>query len=200
MMKNNYSLYFVMLIIVLTACIVSTGCTSAQKDQTPLQTTTTSLTQNPTAASVITAASLAPTITSTTIIATTPTLPNGGITVTINSVETKTVLGTVKPINASAFLVLDVTIQNNDKNNDFVYTPASFQIIGNNLGPKWRTSSNYKFPSGLNNQLTSGTIPLKSKTTGQIVFGVSGNSNSYTFSISDASGSEIAKIENIIVP
>ena len=204
MMKTKFFICSV-LIIMLTACIVSTGCTSTQSAQTPVQTipptvTTPSQTQSPTIPPAAPAASVAPTTVPTAVITTTQTPAAGGVSVTINSAVKKDAIGSEHPLAGNAYLVLDVTIQNNDKNKDFAYTDASFQILSNQKGGSWHGPLTGKFSSGLNNQLNIGNIPLKSKTTGQIVFGVSGLSNSYKFSVRDASGTELTRIDNINVP
>jgi hypothetical protein len=77
---------------------------------------------------------------------------------------------------------LDVTIQNNDKNNDFKYTDSSFSIY-DTVNQKRGPAITFKVAGGLNTPLTSGTIPLKSTKTGQIVFGVMDSSNSYKFAV-----------------
>jgi hypothetical protein len=198
MMKNKFFICSV-LIVVLTACIYITGCTSPQSTQSPAQTSLTAVPtslQPPNPTVVTTGTSPKSTTAPTVLITTTPTPPTG-VSVTINSAAKKTTLGGFNPTNGSVFLVLDVTLQNNDIYNDFAYTPASFQIIADNKGSSWHTPSTAKFSSGLNNQLTSGTIPFKSKISGQIVFGVSDTSNVYKFSVIDSSGTAITKIENI---
>jgi hypothetical protein len=123
---------------------------------------------------------------------------NGGLTVTVNSAVKKTALGQFKPKPGMIFLVLDVTIQNNDKNNDFDYTAASF-ALSDNLNTIRRPPLG-KFAYGLDNQLISGMIPLKSKITGQIVFGVTDGSNSYNLSVSDSTGTVLTSLDNINAP
>jgi hypothetical protein len=202
MMKNKFVI-FSLCIIVLTACIVSTGCTSSQSAQTAAQSTSPVVTTpaqslNPTTTPETLVTTLAPTTAPTAIVTTTGTPANGGLTVTVNSAVKKTALGEYTPNHGKIFLVLDVTIQNNDKNKDFDYTAASFALSDNvntNRHPPLG-----KFSYGLNNQLISGTIPLKSKITGQIVFGVMDNSNSYKLYVSDPTGTVLTSIENISVP
>ena len=97
------------------------------------------------------------------------------------------------------FLVLDITIQNNDKNKDFEYTDSSF-VYFDKLNKKRNIAITSKIPGGLNNPFTSGSIPLKSKITGQVVFGVLDSSNSYKFSLVDPTGTVLISIDNINVP
>jgi hypothetical protein len=192
-----------LLVIVLTACILSTGCTSSQSAPTPSQSTSPVVTTpaqslSPTTTPEALVTTLAPTAVPTTVVTTTGTPANGGLTVTVNSAVKKTALGQFKPKPGMIFLVLDVTIQNNDKNNDFDYTAASF-ALSDNLNTNRRPPLG-KFAYGLDNQLISGMIPLKSKITGQIVFGVTDGSNSYKLSVSDSTGTVLTSLDNINAP
>jgi len=131
-------------------------------------------------------------------VTTTGTPANGGIRVTINSAVKKTELGEFNPKSGNIFLVLDVTLQNNDKSKDFEYTAASF-ALSDNLNTNKRPPLG-KFSYGLDNQLISGTIPPESKISGQIVFGVKDGSTSYKLSISDPTGAVLTSLDNINVP
>lgn len=201
-MKNKVAICFVW-IIVLTTCIVSTGCISTQGAQTSDQSispiiTTPSQTLISTTAPETSDTTLAPT-TSLTIISTTAIPKNEVLTVTLNSAVKKTQIGKSTNKAGNIFLVLDVTLQNNDKNNDFKYTDTSFAIF-DKVNKNRRTAITSQLLSGgLNSPLTSGTIPLKSKITGQIVFGVMDSSNSYRLYISDSTGTVLTSIENIDV-
>ncbi len=203
MMKTKFVICSV-LIIVLTACIVSTGCTSTQSAQSSVQNipptiTTASQPQNPTTPPATTASSMASTTVPTVMISTTQTPANGGLSVTLNSAVKKTNIGSSGPLPGNIFLVLDITIQNNDKNKDFEYTDASFGYY-DKLNKKRNTAITYKIPGGLNSPLTSGTIPIKKKKTGQIVFGVLDNSTTYKFYVTDSTGTVLTSIDNINVP
>jgi len=204
MMKNKFVICSVC-IIILTACIVSTGCTSTSPQgaqisaQTILPTITTpAQTLSPTTAPVTIVTTMAPTTASTAIISTTTTPISSGLTVTLNSAVKKTSLGSFTPLPRNIFLVLDVTIQNNDKNNDFKYTDSSFSIY-DTVNQKRGPAITSKVAGGLNIPLASGTIPLKSTKTGQIVFGVSDNSNSYKFAVVNST-SAITPLIDINVP
>lgn len=201
MTMKNKVVFCSFCMLLLIACIVCTGCTSSQSAQTAPQSnsptvTTPAQTLNPTTAPETLVTTFPPTAAPTAVVTTTVTPANGGLSVTINSAVKKTALGEFKPKPGNIFLVLDVTIQNNDKNNDFVYTNTSF-AISDNLDPRHPPLG--KFSSGLNNQLISGTIPLKSTITGQIVFGVKDGSNTYKLSVSDSTGTVITSIDNINV-
>jgi hypothetical protein len=201
MMKNKFVICSVC-IIILTACIVSTGCTSTSPQgaaQTSAQTnpptiTTLGQTLIPTTAPVTITTTMAPTTASIAIISTPATPISSGLTVTLNSAVKKTTLGSSTPKTGLVFLVLDVTIQNNDKNNDFKYTDSSFSIY-DIINKKRDSAMTSKVAGGLNTPLTSGTIPLKSTKTGQIVFGVSDSSNSYKFAVVNSTTALIPLID-----
>jgi hypothetical protein len=203
MTMKNKVVFWSLCMLLLTACIVCTGCTSGQNAQTSapsnsLTVTTPAQTLNPTTAPETLVTTLALTPAPTAVVTTTGTPANGGLSVTVNSAVKKTALGEFKPKAGMIFLVLDVTIQNNDKNNDFDYMPASF-ALSDNLNTNRRPPLG-KFSYGLNNQLISGTIPLKSKISGQIVFGVADGSNSYKLSVSDSTGTVLTSIDTITAP
>ena len=185
--------------------MVSTGCTSTspQGAKTSAQTipptiATPAQILSPTTTSVTIATTMAPTTASTAITSTTLTPISSGLTVTLNSAVKKTSLGSFTPLPGNIFLVLDVTIQNNDKNNDFKYTDSSFSIY-DTVNQKRGSAITSKVAGGLNIPLASGTIPLKSTKTGQIVFGVSDNSNSYKFAVVNST-SAITPLIDINVP
>jgi hypothetical protein len=142
---------------------------------------------------------LAPTPAPTAIVSTPGTPVIDVATVTLNSAVKKTIIAKSTPMSGNIFLVLDVTIQNNDKYKDFEYTDSSF-VIYDKSNKNRRTAITSKINGGLNNPLASGKIPLKSKMTGQIVFGVMDGSNSYKFSIVDSTGTVLTSVDNINVP
>ena len=135
-----------------------------------------------------------------TVISTTGTPVNEVINITINSATKKTIIGRSTNKGGDIFLVLDLTIQNNDKNNEFRYKDTSFAIY-DKLNNNRRTAITSQLNTGgLNNPFTSGNIPLKSKMSGQIVFGVMDNSNSYKLYVSDLKGTVLTSIDSISVP
>ena len=203
MTMKNKIVFCSFCMLLLIACIVCTGCTSGQNTQTSAPgtsptVTTPAQTLNPTTVPETLVTTLAPASAPTAVVTTTGTPPNGGLSVTVNSAVKKTALGEFKPKPGMIFLVLDVTIQNNDKNNDFEYTTASI-ALSDNLNTNRRPPLG-KFSYGLDNQLISGTIPLKSKITGQVVFGVTDGSNSYKLTVSDSTGTVLTSIDNINAP
>jgi hypothetical protein len=192
------------MIVLLTICIFSTGCTSTQNSPTSTQNSTQyvttpgiSLTTVP-GTTVITSA---PTTVQTTTVSTTGTQASEGVSVTINSAVKKTNIGNFNNKPGNIFLVLDVTIKNNDKNKDFKYTDSSF-LIGDKTNQNRRSAITSQVAGGLNSPLSSGTIPLKSTKTGQIVFGVmdTSNANLYRLFIDDPTGTVLTSIDNIAVP
>ena len=200
MIKNKIVICSVV-IVILTACIVSTGCTSTQA-QTPPQTTTPTVaspTLSQTTAPGTLVTTLSPTTVSTTAVSTTATPSGSGITVILNSAVKKIKIGNYNNKPGNIFLVVDVTIQNNDKNNDFEYTDSSF-AIGDKINKNRRNAITSQVAGGLSSPLSSGTIPLKSTKTGQIVFGVMENSGSYRLFVADPTGTVLTSIDNIEVP
>ncbi len=201
-MKSKFVLCSV-LIIVLTACIVGTGCTSTQSAQSSAQNVpptiiTTSQPLDPTNIPATTAASIAQTTVPVVAPSTTQNPASNGLIVTLNSAVKKTKVGTStpRPDSGNVFLVLDITIQNNDQNNDFEYTDTTFKIV-DKTNKKTINPITNQVAGGLNNPFTTGSIPLKSQKMGQIVFPVPENSNNYKFTISDPTGTIISTIDNI---
>lgn len=186
--------------VLLIAFLVSCGCTSTQNAQPAVRSTIPAATTP--VQTTIQPTSQATTVTTTvpaTVAATTAAANTDVLTVTVNSAVLKTVLGDSTPKAGNIFLVLDVTIQNNDKNNDFEYTDSSFGFFDKNHN-NYRTAVTSRLVrTGLNNPLSSGSIPLKSTIKGQVVCGVMANSNSYKFTISDSKGNVIATVDNITV-
>jgi len=126
---------------------------------------------------------------------------NNVVTVTLNSVVKKTTLGTFHPKTGNIFVVIDVTIKNNDQNNDFDYTDSSFVLIDKSpKPPKSLSPITSQVAGSLSSPITSGMVPLKSEKTGQIVFPVKETSESYKFSVRDSTGTEISSFDNINVP
>jgi hypothetical protein len=142
----------------------------------------------------------APLINNNTVISTTGTVVKDVLNITINSAVKKTLIGRSTNKGGDIFLVLDISIQNYDKNIDFRYKDTSFAIY-DKLNNNRRTAITSQLNTGgLNNPFTSGTIPIKSKMSGQIVFGVMDNSNSYKLYVSDSKGTVLTSIDNISVP
>jgi hypothetical protein len=142
----------------------------------------------------------APLINNNTVISTTGTVVKDVLNITINSAVKKTLIGRSTNKGGDIFLVLDISIQNYDKNIDFKYKDTSFAIY-DKLNNNRRTAITSQLNTGgLNNPFTSGTIPIKSKMSGQIVFGVMDNSNSYKLYVSDSKGTVLTSIDNISVP
>ena len=202
MMKNKFVICSV-LIIILTACIMSTGCTSTQS-QIPAQSntptiTTLSQTLSPTTIPETVITSPAPTTTPTASISTTAAPANDVVTVTLNSAEKKTSLGNAVGKPGRAMLILDISIKNNDKKNDFKYTDASF-VISYKSNSDRLTAITTQYANALINPLISGTVPSGSTDDGKILFGVNSTSNAYKLSVVDSTGTVLTSIDNIYVP
>jgi hypothetical protein len=192
------------LVIILTACILSAGCTSPQTPTSP-QSNSSTITIPPQTLSSTTppetlVTTLALTTSPTSINSTTATPKNSDLTVTLNSAVKKTVIGDLTPTPGNIFLVLNVTIQNNDKNNGFEYRDSSFTIY-DKVNKDRRTAITSIVAGKLNSPLpATGTIPPTSTQTGLIVFRVMDSSNSYKFSVVDARDTVLVSIDNIEVP
>jgi len=126
-------------------------------------------------------------------------MKNDVVTISINSAVKKTIIGRSTNKGGDIFLVLDITIQNNDKINDFRYKDTSFALYDKTNNNRRTAITSQLNTGGLNNPFTSGTIPFKSKMSGQIVFGVMDNSDSYKLYVSDSKGTVLTSIDNINV-
>jgi len=191
-------------LIVLVAFMVSSGCTTNQGTQGPAQSNPTlvaapSQTISPTTPQATIAASVATTTVPTVIVTTTQTPMDTGLIVTLNSAVKKTKIGTYDAKPGLIFLVLDITIKNNDNNNDFEYKDSSFTVFDQVNNKKLEPNTN-KISSGLDNPFTSGRVPLKSEKTGQVVFGVPDNSKDFKFTLVDIKGNIVTSIDTINVP
>jgi hypothetical protein len=197
--------YGILCLIVLAACIAGSGCTTNQNTQgsaqsSPTLVATPSQTIIPTTPQVTIVTSMTTTTVPAVIVSATQTPTNNGLSVTLNSAEKKTTLGGNPAKTGNAFLVLDVSIQNNDSNKDFAYTDTSFRIIDIANNGSWHPAMTSQISRGLNNPLMPGNIPSKTKKSGQIGFGVLNSSNSYKFSVVDSTGVIVATIDTINVP
>ena len=120
---------------------------------------------------------------------------------TLNSAEKKISLGNSIGKPGRSLLILDITIKNNDKKNDFKYTDSSFVIsYKSGLGSLTAITSQYANNPGLINPLISGTVMAGSIDDGRILFGVNATSYAYKLSVVDSSGTELTSIDNIYVP
>jgi hypothetical protein len=207
MMTKNKVLICSVLILILTACIVSSGCTSSQVQTSPQSN---SPTISPTAAmssptlnpATVPETQIVPPVQTTAPAATTlvtGTPANDVLTVTLNSAEKKNSLGNSIGKPGRTLLLLDITIKNNDKKNDFTYSDSSFVISYKSSNDRLTaiTSQNAK---ALANPLFMGTVPAGSTDDGKILFGVNATSNTYMLSVVDSAGTVLGSIDNIYVP
>jgi hypothetical protein len=204
--KNTWVIYSVCMIL-LAVCMVSTGCTSGQSGATASLASTSPATIAATPSQTTSSTTVSETILTTTVphtVATavtssTGTPANNAIEVTLNSAEKQTSIGTVKPKESGRiYLILDVTIKNNDKTDDFEYTNASFALYDKTIQQTYVPVTSI-VAGGLSNPFTTGMVPLKSEKTGQVVFSVKENSDSYKFTIYDSKGMVITSFDTVNV-
>ena len=96
-------------------------------------------------------------------------------------------------------LILDITIKNNDKKNDFTYTDSSFVLSYKSGGDRF-TAITSQYAKNLANPLFMGTVPSGSTDDGKILFGVNATSDAYTLSVVDSKGTVLGSIDTINVP
>jgi len=204
-MSKKSSIVFLIGLAIIGACVVVSGCTSAQNDQGAVQNNQT-VPATPyeaasTTAPATTLVTSAPVTSQTTVMSTTATPAPAVVSVTLNSAEKQAKLGSfTQKVSGRTFLVLDLTIKNNDTNEDFEYTNASFALVDKTASPPHTLSPLTTIVTGsLENPFTTGMVPVKSEKTGQIVFSVNENSGLYKFTLYDAKGKEITSIDNITV-
>jgi hypothetical protein len=175
------------------------GCTSQNAGTpnpatTPAQTTPTSLsttiTQPSQAPSQTQAAVPVPTQTQTTIQTSQSPDP---VSLTINSANKQTKVYTMVPKPGRIFLVLDITVKNNAVEKGFDLTEASLSLSYARAGTNPEPSITSQVRGGLDNPLIMPTrIEQNDKRTGQVVFGVVDNSNSYTIKLIGADGTVVS--------
>jgi hypothetical protein len=204
MMKNKFVIWSVFVILI-TAYSISAGCTSPQA-QTSAPTgspvvSTPSPTFSPPAVPESLSTTLATTRTTTVPIPTTSNPANDILTVTLNSAEKKTSLQNGVGKAGRVLLILDITIKNNDKRNDFAYTDSSFVLSYKSTNDSFTAiTSQYANNRGLINPLISGTVAAGSTDDGKILFGVNSTSNAYTLSVVDSTGTVLTSLNTIYLP
>ncbi|MEI6292281.1 MAG: DUF4352 domain-containing protein [Methanomicrobiales archaeon] len=191
-------------LVILVACLVSSGCTTNQNTQgsaqnTPAQVTTPLQTTSSATTPVPTGTSMTPTSVPAAMVSATQNPDDGSFKVTLNSAEKKMSLGGGSPKPGNIILVLDVTIRNNDKINDFAYSDASFRILDSSKNGSWRPANTTQFGRGLNFPLVPGSIASNTEKTGQIAFVVSENSTAFKFSVVDSQGKVLTTMNTITV-
>ena len=201
MMKNKLVICSVLMII-LTAGIVSSGCTSPPAQTSPQNNspiiTTPSQTMSP---ATVPETQITTQVQTTAMAATIPvtgTPAHEVLTVTLNSAEKKISLGNGIGKPGRILLLLDITIKNNDKKNDFTYTDPSFVISYKSSNDRL-TAITSQYAKNLANPLFMGTVPSGSTDDGKILFGVNATSNTYMLSVVDSAGTVLGSIDNIYV-
>jgi hypothetical protein len=202
MMKNKVVLCSV-LIFLLTAGMVISGCTSSPAQTSPQSNSPTVTTPaqhlNPATVPETLDTTLALTSAPTAVVTTTGTPANDVLTVTLNSAEKQNSLGNSVGKPGRMMLILDITIKNNDKKNDFSYTDSSFVISYKSRNDRIPAITS-QYAKVLANPLFMGTVPAGSTDDGKILFGVNATSNAYTLSVVDSAGTVLGSIDNINVP
>ena len=126
----------------------------------------------------------------TTIITTTQ--PQPSISLTVNSAQKQTKIYTMTPKEGVIFLVLDITVKNNNIKNGYEFTDKSI-TLSSDTGGAGMEAITTKVRSGLNNPiLTPTTIEQNDKRTGQIVYAVNVKSGTYTLHLFDNNGIEVS--------
>lgn len=204
-MSKNTLIVFLIGLAIIGSCVFVSGCTSAQNNQGTVQDTRT-VTATPLPTAVSTTAPATTPVTSaqvtvqTTVITTTATPTPAVVSVTLNSAVKQAKLGSfTQKVSGRTFLVLDLTIKNNDANEDFEYTNASFALVDKTATPHTLSPLTTIVTGSLENPFTSGMVPVKSEKTGQLVFSVNENSGLYKFMLYDPQGNAITSIDNITV-
>lgn len=116
------------------------------------------------------------------------------VSLTINSAKKMTKLFTFTPKSGNIFLVLDITVKNNGVPKGFDFTDTSITM------PKLQGGAiTSQVRGGLENPIITPTrIEQNDKRTGQIVFGVSVESNTYKLNLVDSKG-EVLSSQTITV-
>jgi len=191
--------------ILITGMVLMSGCTGSPPASPPDVTaapatgTTAPATTVQTAAPALTS----PPVTVSTVtpagIAVTGTPANDVLTVTLNSAEKKVSLGNGIGKPGRMLLLLDITIKNNDKKNDFSFTDSSFVISYKSRNDRIPAITS-QYTKALANPLFMGTIPAGSTDDGKVLFGVNASSDTYTLSVVDPAGTVLGSIDTISVP
>jgi hypothetical protein len=182
---------FFLFIVLLVAGVFLSGCTSTNNTAgTPVLPASSTV---PPATIMVVDTTVSPqplTSVPTTMITPTQIPGNSGMNVTINSVKQETDWAGNKPPAGYTFLVLDVTLNNNDDKNSFVYTPSSFEITGN-------LATSTKHPAAILSSDFSGSVTPNSQETGMVIFDVKNTATLFKFFLNDPSGNVITEVDNI---
>ena len=197
-MPYKKKLYYVLFCIVLVSIVLLTGCTSnnpqpATQSASAATTVTPSLVQISSPPTTLQTAitTQVPTTSLTSVQITTTTEANNPVSISVNSVQLKSQIGTFAPKTGNIFLLVDLTIKNTDPSNSFEYSASSF-TLNDKSAQKTYSPITSQLAGSLNNPLSSGQVPFKSQTTGQIVFGIlNTGALRYKLTITDSTGNQI---------
>jgi hypothetical protein len=114
------------------------------------------------------------------------------VILTINSAQKQTKIYTMTPKEGVIFLVLDITVKNNNIKDGYEFTDKSI-TLSSDTGGIGIEAITAKVRGGLDNSIfTPTTIDQNDKRTGQIVFPVNVKSGKYTLHILDNKGVEVS--------
>ena len=185
-MKKGIIVISGLLILLLwfSGCVGSQGSAPREAISTVVPTTVITIETTAQGSNAIT-----PSTVLTTIITTTP--PQPSISLTVNSAQKQTKIYTMTPKEGVIFLVLDITVKNNNIKDGYEFTDKSI-TLSSDTGAVGMEAITTKVRSGLNNPiLTPTTIEQNDKRTGQIVYGVNVRSGNYTLHLLDNNGMEV---------
>lgn len=120
---------------------------------------------------------------------------NGSVALKINWAEKQTQIYKYKPDEGRIFLVLDISIINNGITKGFDVGDKSVMLtdLTNQQSQRLTKGANPKIHEALKNPFIYPTrIPVGEMRTGQIVFGVQQNSDSYKLNLTDFYGKELS--------
>lgn len=190
--RKSTGLFLISLVCI--AVVLTTGCTSSGSSTAPVTThAPTTAAAAPVTATTAPVKAAAPSVTTASSV-------NDIIKITLNSGSKRTTnFAGGSFAEGIALLELDITIENNDKKNDFNYKDSSFVMSFKN-NKTTQTAKTSQFAQSLTNPLISGTVLAGSKDDGKIVFFVAKTLNYYTLSLVDSTGTVLSSIDNINVP
>ena len=111
----------------------------------------------------------------------------------VNSVQKQTKIYTMNPKSGNVFLVLDITVKNNNIKDGYEFTDKSITVSSPNGAMNIGESLTTKVRGGLDNPiLTPTTIEMNDKRTGQVAFSVPMNSGKYILHLVDNKGVELS--------
>jgi PBP1b-binding outer membrane lipoprotein LpoB len=172
------------LLLWLSACVGSNGSAPKETISTVVPTTIVPI---ETTVQVMNATPVTTVLT--TMITTAQSQPS--VILTVNSAQKQPKIYTMTPASGFIFLVLNITVKNNNIEEGYEFTDTSIKI-STDTGRIVGLASTPRVRGGLDNPiLTPTTIEQNDKRTGQIVFAVPMDSGKYTLHLLDNKGMEV---------